>query len=102
VREHPERSIPLFQAFLVRAQGVRRDGSAALNMAYLACGRFDGFWEGHLSPWDLAAGALIVSEAGGMVTRYDGGAFTLDGREVLASNGRIHDEMRAILVAARD
>jgi len=102
VREHPERSIPLFQAFLTRAQGIRRDGSAALNMAYLACGRFDGFWEGHLSPWDMAAGALLVREAGGVVTRYDGGVFVLDGREVLASNGRIQDEMRGILEAVRN
>ncbi len=101
VREHPERSVPLFQAFLVRAQGVRRDGSAALNLCYLACGRFDGFWEGHLSPWDMAAGSLVVREAGGLVTAYDGGPFRLEGREILATNGRIHDEMGAILAAAR-
>jgi len=101
VREHPETILPLFEAFLLRAQGVRRDGSAALNLCYLACGRFDGFWEGHLSPWDMAAGVLIVREAGGTVTDYDGGPFRLDGRQILASNGRVHDEMRAILAAAR-
>jgi myo-inositol-1(or 4)-monophosphatase len=101
VREHPERSLPLFQAFLVRAQALRRDGSAALNLCYVACGRFDGFWEGHLSPWDMAAGALLVREAGGLVTAYDGGEFRLDGRQILASNGRLHDEMKAILAAAR-
>ena len=101
VREHPERSLPLFQAFLVRAQGVRRDGSAALNLCYLACGRFDGFWEGHLSPWDMAAGTLIVREAGGLVTAYDGGEFQLDGRQILASNGKVHAEMETILEQAR-
>jgi len=101
VREHPETVMPLFEAFLTRAQGVRRDGSAALNLCYLACGRFDGFWEGHLSPWDMAAGVLIVREAGGIVTSYDGGRFALDARQILASNGRVHDEMIAILAAAR-
>lgn len=97
VREHPETVLPAFEAFLMRAQGIRRDGSAALNLCYLACGRFDGFWERHLSPWDMAAGVLIVREAGGTVTRYDGAEFRLDGREILASNGAIHDEMRGIL-----
>lgn len=101
VREHPETILPMFEAFLVRAQGVRRDGSAALNLCYLACGRFDGFWEGHLSPWDMAAGVLLVREAGGTVTDYAGGPFRLDGRQILASNGRLHDEMRAVLAAAR-
>ncbi len=75
VREHPERSLPPVEAFLVRAQAVRRDGSAALNLCYLACGRFDGFWETSLSPWDVAAGMLLVREAGGLVTAYDGGEF---------------------------
>jgi len=97
VREHPERHVPLFQAFLMRAQGIRRDGSAALNLCYLAMGRFDGFWEGSLSPWDIAAGVLIVREAGGEVTRYDGGEFTLDGLQILASNGRIHREMSDVI-----
>jgi myo-inositol-1(or 4)-monophosphatase len=101
VREHPERSMPAFQAFLTRAQGIRRDGSAALNLAYLACGRFDGFWEGHLAPWDLAAGTLLLTEAGGSVTRYDGSAFVLEGREMLASNGLIHGEMVGILAGVR-
>jgi myo-inositol-1(or 4)-monophosphatase len=99
VRERPERSMPLFTAFLTRAQAIRRDGSAALNFAYLACGRFDGFWEGFLSPWDMAAGVLLVREAGGRVSAYDGGAFDLGGREVLASNGAIHEAMRGIVAA---
>ena len=90
VREHPERHLPLFQDFLLRAQGIRRDGSAALNQCYLAMGRFDGFWEGELSPWDVAAGSVIVKEAGGLVTDYRGGAFRIDGRQVCAANPTLH------------
>ncbi|MEO5988217.1 MAG: inositol monophosphatase family protein [Candidatus Eisenbacteria bacterium] len=97
VREHPERHLPLFQAFLVRAQGIRRDGSAALNLCYLAMGRFDGFWEGNLSPWDLAAGSLIVCEAGGRITDYAGGSFDLEGRQILAANTALHAVMQAVL-----
>lgn len=97
VREHPERHVPLFQAFLVRAQGIRRDGSAALNLCYLAMGRFDGFWEGNLSPWDLAAGVLIVQEAGGVVTDYAGGPLRLDGRQIVAANPTLHATMRELI-----
>ncbi len=97
VREHPERHLPLFQDFLVRAQGVRRDGSAALNLCYLAMGRFDGFWEGNLSPWDLAAGTLIVREAGGVITAYDGGPFRLEGRQVCAAGAALHPAMLEVL-----
>jgi len=97
VREHPERLLPAFQAMLARAQGIRRDGSATLNLAYTAMGRFDGFWEARLSPWDLAAGTLLVREAGGIVTDYRGGAFDLAGGEILASNGRLHEEMKKVL-----
>jgi myo-inositol-1(or 4)-monophosphatase len=100
VREHPERSLPAFEAFLTRAQGIRRDGSAALNLAYLAAGRFDGFWEAQLSPWDMAAGVLIVREAGGRVTDYDLEPFGLDRKRILASNGRLHDEMSRVLKGA--
>jgi myo-inositol-1(or 4)-monophosphatase len=108
VRERPETIVPMFSAFLARAQGIRRDGSMALNLCYLAHGRFDGFWEGHAfggaagpSPWDMAAGVLIAREAGGVVTGYDGGPFDLEARMILASNGRIHEEMRLILATAR-
>jgi len=100
VREHPDEPLALFRAFLVRAQAIRRDGSATLNLCYLACGRFDGFWEAQLSPWDMAAGTLIVREAGGLVTAFDRGEFRLDGRQILASNGKIHEEMSAILAGA--
>jgi myo-inositol-1(or 4)-monophosphatase len=101
VRRHPETILPLFTAFLTRAQAIRRDGSAALNLAYLACGRFDGFWERALSPWDVAAGVLIVREAGGQVTDLAGGEFRIDERQILATNGALHDEMRAVIAGVR-
>ena len=79
------------------AQAVRRDGSAALDLAAVAAGRFDGFWEFDLSAWDVSAGALIVREAGGAVSQIDGRRFHVDGRAILATNGRIHDEMVGVL-----
>jgi len=97
IRERPEPTMTLFREFLMRAQGVRRDGSAALNLCYLACGRFDGFWEARLSPWDLAAGVLIVREAGGAVTDFAGGPFHVDGRQVLAANATLHEAMRTLI-----
>jgi myo-inositol-1(or 4)-monophosphatase len=90
----------LFRSFLMRAQGIRRDGSAALNLCYLACGRFDGFWESHLSPWDMAAGVLIVREAGGRVTGFTGEEFHVEGPRILASNGALHDAMREVIAGA--
>lgn len=79
--------------FVAEAQAVRRDGAAALDLCYVACGRYDGFWERELSPWDVAAGALLVAEAGGMVTDYQGSSADIYAREVVASNGRIHTMM---------
>ena len=93
--------MPAFQAFLVRAQGVRRDGSAALNLCYVATGRFDGFWEYALSPWDTVAGVVIVREAGGRVTDYAGGEFRPGKTSILATNGRVHDAMMRVLAEAR-
>jgi myo-inositol-1(or 4)-monophosphatase len=87
----------LWNIFVNAAQGTRRDGAAALNLAYVAAGRLDGFWERPLQPWDLAAGGLIVLEAGGTVTTYDEGPFDPYRREVIASNGRIHDAMVEII-----
>ena len=83
--------------FLLKSRGVRRDGSAAIDMAYVACGRFDGFWEEGLNPWDVAAGKLMIEEAGGQVTYYDGSPFSIYAPPICASNGRIHSEMLAIL-----
>ncbi len=83
--------------FLLKSRGVRRDGSAAIDMAYVACGRFDGFWEEGLSPWDVAAGKLLIEEAGGQVTYYDGSPFSIYAPPICASNGGIHGEMLAIL-----
>lgn len=83
--------------FLLNSRGVRRDGSAAIDLAYVACGRFDGFWEEGLNPWDLAAGKLLIEEAGGWVTNYDGTPFSIYSPPICASNGTIHDEMLAIL-----
>src|SRR5882724_3435727 len=83
--------------FAMNAQALRRDGAAALDLCYVACGRFDGFWELNLSPWDTAAGALIVTEAGGRVTNFSGGPFSNYKPEVVASNGLIHDRMLQVL-----
>ena len=97
VREFPERHLPLFQSFLLRAQGVRRDGSAALNLCYLAMGRFDGMWEGNLSPWDIAAGSLIVREAGGVITGYRGEALRLEGRRIVAAHPTLHARLIEVI-----
>ncbi len=82
-----------FRRFIKRAQAVRRPGSAAMDLAYVACGRFDGFWEMKLKPWDMAAAALLVSEAGGRVTDFAGKGFSIYKPECLASNGRMHGKM---------
>ena len=102
VRDHPERHVPLFEAFLVRAQGLRRDGSAALNLCYLAMGRFDGFWEGGLAPWDMAAGSLIVREAGGVVTNYAGAPLDLAGRQICAANPALHPRLLEVIARHPD
>lgn len=88
--------------FMRRAQGIRRAGTASLDLCYVACGRIDGFWELKLKPWDTSAGALIVREAGGTVSDFRGGAFDPHGSETLASNGRIHAAMVDVLVARLD
>jgi myo-inositol-1(or 4)-monophosphatase len=86
-------NIHFYQEFTMRSHGVRRAGSAALDLAYTASGRLDAFWEFNLNPWDTAAGFLLVEEAGGMVTGFDGAYRRLDSREVLASNQHIHHEL---------
>ena len=86
-----------FANFIMNAQGVRRDGSAALDLAYVACGRFDGFWEEGLRPWDVAAAVVLIEEAGGRVTHYDGSAFDIYSAPILASNGLVHEQMMRVL-----
>jgi len=86
-----------FRIMLTRAQAVRRAGSAALDLCYVACGRLDGFWEFGLSPWDTAAGQLVVREAGGEVTLLNGGEFDISKKEIAATNGAIHQEMLSSL-----
>ncbi len=83
--------------FLLKSRGLRRDGSAAIDLAYVACGRFDGFWEEGLNPWDIAAGTLLIEEAGGKVTDYKGAKFSIYTQPFCASNGLIHSEMLQIL-----
>ena len=83
--------------FLRRSQGVRRAGAAVLDLAYVACGRFDGFWEIRLHPWDVAAGILIVREAGGRATNFEGGPDCVSGRRIVASNGSIHEQMLRVI-----
>ena len=96
-------NIHYYWDFTLRSHGVRRDGSAALDLAAVACGRFEGFWEFGLHSWDAAAGVLLVREAGGIVTRFDGQTYQLGDRELLASNGHVHSEMENVAanIAAR-
>jgi myo-inositol-1(or 4)-monophosphatase len=92
-KRHKNPNIHFYHQITLHSHGVRRAGSAALDLCNVASGRFDGFWEFNLNPWDTAAGVLIVEEAGGKVTRFDGSPFQLNSRETLASNGLIHDAM---------
>jgi myo-inositol-1(or 4)-monophosphatase len=94
-KRHVSPNIHFYQELTLRSHGVRRAGSAALDLAYTACGRMDAFWEFYLNPWDTAAGALLVKEAGGAITRFDGTPFRLDSSEVLATNGLLHEEVMA-------
>jgi myo-inositol-1(or 4)-monophosphatase len=98
VQKDPGEVIALFGAFISKARAVRRLGSAALDLCYVAAGRFDGFWEKKLQPWDIAGGALIVMEAGGRISTMAGGAYGSRAGSVLATNGRIHDEMLATIL----
>jgi myo-inositol-1(or 4)-monophosphatase len=93
VRERMDYYMPAWEGYLTRAQGVRRLGAAAIDMAYVACGRLDGFWEFGLHPWDTAAGWILIEEAGGRVTQRDGSPFNNFAPSLIASNTLIHDEM---------
>jgi myo-inositol-1(or 4)-monophosphatase len=93
ILDSPDLFIPLFEEFMKRCQGVRRFGSAALDLAYVACGRYEGFWEPYLKPWDTSAGVLLVKEAGGEVTDYFGNPYHPFLNTIVASNGKIHQQM---------
>jgi len=92
-KRHKNPNIHFYHQITLHSHGVRRAGSAALDLCNVACGRYDGFWEFNLNPWDTAAGVLIVEEAGGRVSRFDGSGFEIDSRETLASNGVIHEPL---------
>lgn len=94
---NPDRYLAMLRAFITRIQGIRRGGSAAIDLCYVACGRFDGYYEMKLSPWDKAAGMMIVEEAGGRLTDFSGEPLSLTGAQNLATNGLIHREMLAAL-----
>lgn len=99
IRENRDNNLSYFNALAVRAQAIRRAGSAALDLAYVAAGRFDGFWELRLKPWDTAAGTLLVEEAGGTVSEIGGAPFHLLSPSLLATNGRIHPAMEEVFRA---
>jgi myo-inositol-1(or 4)-monophosphatase len=102
---HENPNIHLYHELTLRTHGVRRAGSAALDLAYTAAGRLDAYWEFNLNPWDTTAGALLVLEAGGTMSSFEGSPFRLDSREVLATNGLVKDEIIAVfsnIFAGRD
>jgi len=96
-RKDPDKYLRIFREFLMQAQEIRRLGSAALDLCYVACGRFDGYWEAKLSPWDKAAGMLILKEAGGKLSDYAGKPLTLTEPTIVASNGLLHGSIIAVL-----
>ena len=97
VQVRTEEMLGLFARFLARARAVRRLGSAAIDLCYLAAGRIDGFWEQDLKPWDVAAGVLLVEEAGGRITTFGGDAYSPYAQEIVASNGHLHDRMLDVI-----
>jgi myo-inositol-1(or 4)-monophosphatase len=97
IRERLPETLARLGRMLGIAQGVRRAGSAALDMAYVACGRFDGFWEENLKPWDTAAGLLLIEEAGGRITTFSGGEYDIYSPNILSSNGKLHNSMLALM-----
>ena len=97
IRDTPRNNLDHFAKFALKTQGLRRTGSAALDLCYVAAGRFDGFWEVRLNPWDMAAGSVIVREAGGRLTDFSGKDLSIYGQELVASNGRIHQAMLDVL-----
>src|SRR5207253_797612 len=96
-KRHKNPNIHFYQTFTLRSHGVRRAGSAALDLASVAAGRLDAFWEFNLNPWDTAAGVLLVREAGGRLTDMSGGTWQLNSRETLATNGLVHDAFLSVM-----
>ena len=101
VQEVEDNNLDHFANFILTSQAVRRDGAAAIDLAYVACGRYDGFWELSLWPWDVAAGSLLVEEAGGKMSLFDGSPLDIYAKQIVASNGTIHDEMISVLQQGR-
>lgn len=97
IRETANNNLDHFKDFIMKAQAIRRDGVAAVDLCYLAAGRYDGFWELNLFPWDVAAGLLMIQEAGGKVTNFSGKPFDIYSKEILASNGALHEAMLEVL-----
>jgi myo-inositol-1(or 4)-monophosphatase len=97
IRVSEVNNIVHFNNFLTRVQGIRRCGSAAMDLCYVACGRFDGFWELKLQPWDMAAGTLIAQEGGGRISDFKNHEFSIFNSEILATNGLIHQQMVDVL-----
>ena len=96
-RERADFYLPFYKAAVVKTQGVRRAGAAALDLAWVACGRCDAYFEFGIKPWDVCAGALLVTEAGGTVSDMRGGPHRLDGANTLVSNGKLHEETLSML-----
>jgi myo-inositol-1(or 4)-monophosphatase len=97
IQENPDHAVQHFVNMLMKAQGIRRLGSAAVDLCYVACGRFDGFWEVSLNPWDMAAGVLLIQEAGGRFTDFHGKPSSIYNKQVLMTNGLIHEKVIEIL-----
>jgi len=97
VAENPEGAFEKFTSLTKKARGIRRLGSAAIDFCYLASGVFDGFWEVYLHPWDICAGKLIAEEAGGLVTDFNGNPMDIYSKKILATNGRIHDQIVKVM-----
>jgi myo-inositol-1(or 4)-monophosphatase len=95
-KRHESPNIHFYHEITLRSHGVRRAGAAGIDLAYVACGRLDGFWEFGLNPWDTSAGVILIEEAGGTISHFDGSKFTLDSRECLATNGKIFPELRDV------
>ncbi len=97
IKDNPDFAIERFNKFLINSRGVRRLGSAAIDMCYVANGAFDGFWEVNLQPWDVCAGMLLIKEAGGEISNFTNDKIDIYAKQLLATNGKVHDKMLEIL-----